>query len=64
MLHRAATAEGEGVLGIISISDGYYLVQSDDIIIPDINNLTIQGMSYRTRKTGDLFEFYSFKSYL
>ena len=64
MSPRAATAEGEGILGNISISDVYYLVQSDDIAIPDINNLPIQGVSYRTRKIGHLFEFYSFKSYL
>ena len=64
MSPRAATAEGEGILGNISISDVYYLVQSDDITIPDINNLTIQCGSYRTRKIGHLFEFNSFKSYL
>lgn len=52
MLPRAANAEGEEYLEIISISNGFYLVQSDDITIPDINNLTIQAMSYRTRKIG------------
>ena len=40
MLPRAVTAEGEGVFSIISISDGYYLVQSDDITIPDIKLLS------------------------
>ena len=31
--------------GVISISDGYYPVESNNIVIPDIDNLTIQGNS-------------------
>ena len=31
--------------GVLSISDGYYLVESNNIIIPTTNNLTIQGNS-------------------
>jgi hypothetical protein len=31
--------------GVLSISDGYYAVASNNIIIPHINNLTIQGNS-------------------
>src|ERR1051325_10338623 len=31
--------------GVISISDGYYHLESNNIVIPDINNLTIQGNS-------------------
>ncbi len=31
--------------GVLSISDGYYIAESNNIIIPDINNLTIQGNS-------------------
>src|SRR5919197_136998 len=31
--------------GVLSISDGYYLVESNNIIIPNTNNLTIQGNS-------------------
>src|SRR5438093_13765077 len=31
--------------GVLSISDGYYAVASNNIIIPHSNNLTIQGNS-------------------
>jgi hypothetical protein len=31
--------------GVLSISDGYYLAESNNVIIPNTNNLTIQGNS-------------------
>jgi hypothetical protein len=31
--------------GVLSISDGHYLIESNNIIIPNINNLTIEGSS-------------------
>ena len=31
--------------GVLSISDGYYPAESNNVIIPNINNLTIQGNS-------------------
>jgi hypothetical protein len=31
--------------GVLSISEGRYLIESNNIIIPNINNLTIQGSS-------------------
>lgn len=40
-LERLSTASG----GVLLISDGYYQVESNNIIIPDINNLSIQGNS-------------------
>lgn len=34
--------------GVLSISDGHYLIESNNITIPNINNLTIQGNSPST----------------
>jgi hypothetical protein len=40
-LHTFPPATG----GVLSISDGYYVIESNNIVIPHINNLTIQGNS-------------------
>jgi hypothetical protein len=44
-IQRALDTLSPATGGILSISDGYYAVVSNNIIIPPINNLTIQGNS-------------------
>jgi hypothetical protein len=44
-IQRALNTLAPATGGVLSISDGYYAVASNNIIIPHINNLTIQGNS-------------------
>jgi hypothetical protein len=45
VIHRSLEGLSPDIGGVLSINDGYYLVESNNIVIPDINNLTIQGNS-------------------
>ena len=45
IIQKSLEILSHSIRGVLSISDGYYPVESNNIVIPDINNLTIQGCS-------------------